>query len=790
MALKALLTRRLVGCGHILVTSRNRDLGRLGTLLEIPPMATEEGVRLLLRGYNDNDIQARHQSVASRIVQRLGRLALAIDQAAAYIKYKRIPLDLLEDFLKIYEAERQKILLHTPKSFWEYERINAFTTWELSFQQLGSGDDGWGKNAAQFLTLSAFFAPTAITESIFRCYHECPGGRFAWIQMFLENDGLQDDRDDGKNYNNPDDDNENDDDDADVEDHNGEENNENDRADSQSSVAGVHGVWDSDRFWDVVVKSDELSLLQNISPGNGQEGASFSLHPLIRDWLQLRLNATERTMYTIHATEALGCCAQLYGARSTTLEQNIALVKHMDVSLLNIELFLELQEKLGHRIESCNTAKWFAGFYLKRGRYHTSEDLFRRVLETERSVLGEKHPDTLNSMRNLADVLSTQGKYDEAEGRHRHTLTLSEMELGMKHPDTLTSMNNLASTLLKQGKYEEAEQRFRQTLTLSETELGMKHPRTLTSMNNLAETLRKQSKYDEADQLHRRTLTLMEREQGMNHPDTLTSMTNLALVLSDQCQYEEAERMLRETLSLTVSILGNEHPETLISMNSLAIVLANQSKYDEAERMLRETLKLRETVLGSEYPDTLKSMHNLGVTLNNQEKYEEAERMYRKTLMLRETALDREHPDTLSSMHELGVTLNNQKKYEEAERILQRTVMLREAVLGEEHPDTLHSREDLVDVLKSQGRYTDPEQICRETLTKKEKGKGQKNDGQDVGHGRGEMGEWSRGARISQWAKKTVHSMKSLQLTQTRFQDHSASSSMSAKSTKSTDAHR
>ena len=80
-------------------------------------METEEGVMLLLCRYNSIDIQPQHRIAASRIVERLGGLALAIDQAAAYIKYKRILLDRLEDFLTTYEAERQKILSYTPKNF-------------------------------------------------------------------------------------------------------------------------------------------------------------------------------------------------------------------------------------------------------------------------------------------------------------------------------------------------------------------------------------------------------------------------------------------------------------------------------------------------------------------------------------------------------------------------------------------------------------------------------------------------------------------------------------------------
>ena len=597
---EALLTHDLGGYGHVLFTSRNRELGRFGTLLEITPMSTEEGVRLLLRGYNIHDVQKQHRDTASEIIERLGHLALAIDQAAAYIKYKRMPLDRLGDFLTIYEAERQKILSYTPKKFWEYEHINAFTTWELSFQQLGLGDECWKEGTAHFLTLSAFFAPTTITESLFRLYHErCPTD---WIRIFIRNGGVQDDEESDESRTK-----------------------EDGQAGNQSSGRGSNDMWDPDRFWDVIARSDELSLLQSISPGTDQEGASFSLHPLIRDWLQLRLKSKKRADYAQEAILVLVCCAAAYDNLSTTLGEKTALLTHMDGSLSNEAEFLEPQDWLGHQLESCNMAAWFAGFYSKAGQYRTSEKLYRRTLETRMSKLGEKHYDTLKSMNNLAEALRYLVNFQEAERMHRRALTLRETELGKEHPHTLISMSNLAGVLHDLGRYEEAESMHRQSLTLRETLLGKEHPDTLASMNNLALSLSSQKKYEEAERIHRETLTLVEKILGNEHPDTLTNLNNLASSLSGQKKYEEAERIFRETLILREMVSGREHPGTLKIMHNLAGVLCNQEKYEEAKRISRETLKLREIVLGKDHPDTLVTRENLVYVLRSHGKDKEAE---------------------------------------------------------------------------------------------------------------------------------------------------------------------
>jgi Tetratricopeptide repeat len=61
-------------------------------------------------------------------------------------------------------------------------------------------------------------------------------------------------------------------------------------------------------------------------------------------------------------------------------------------------------------------------------------------------VLGEKHPDTITAMANLASTWHQQGRLDKAEELEIHVLELRKAVLEEKHPDTITAMANLAST--------------------------------------------------------------------------------------------------------------------------------------------------------------------------------------------------------------------------------------------------------------------------------------------------------------------------------------------------------
>jgi hypothetical protein len=91
------------GRGAILFTSRHEDATRLGTGIKLLPLTEEEGLELLLR-------QSKHEKTqenitdGKKIVHMLGCLALAIDQAAAFISAQRLTLLL---FPKWYQKQKK-----------------------------------------------------------------------------------------------------------------------------------------------------------------------------------------------------------------------------------------------------------------------------------------------------------------------------------------------------------------------------------------------------------------------------------------------------------------------------------------------------------------------------------------------------------------------------------------------------------------------------------------------------------------------------------------------------------
>ena len=119
--------------------------------------------------------------------------------------------------------------------------------------------------------------------------------------------------------------------------------------------------------------------------------------------------------------------------------------------------------------------------YYGQGRYEDGEKLSGAVLALLRDVLGDRHPDTIWSMSEVASTHYGQGRYEEAEKLSAEVLAVRRDVLGDKHPDTLMAMYNLAFALHGQQRHSEAFAMMMECWRLQRVVLGRNHPAALNT---------------------------------------------------------------------------------------------------------------------------------------------------------------------------------------------------------------------------------------------------------------------------------------------------------------------
>jgi tetratricopeptide (TPR) repeat protein len=223
--------------------------------------------------------------------------------------------------------------------------------------------------------------------------------------------------------------------------------------------------------------------------------------------------------------------------------------------------------------------------YKAQQRLAQAVPLFLREFEERCRALGEKHPDTLQAMENLAGLYDDLGDFTKAEPLFVRELEVRRKAFGEDQPETIEVTQLLAQKYLQNGNPERSIPLFERAWTWTR-----KQPDPLDGH-----------------------LAWIPFELGMAYEQT--------------GRLEKAEPLYREALEM----LRWRHPErseiSAMFQSSLARNLLKQQRsegYAEAEALSRECLKFRERNEADDYA-TFHTKSLLGASLLGQKKYAEAE---------------------------------------------------------------------------------------------------------------------------------------------------------------------
>ena len=341
--------------------------------------------------------------------------------------------------------------------------------------------------------------------------------------------------------------------------------------------------------------------------------------------------------------------------------------------------------------------------YSGLGLRSRAEALLTRVVDIRRRVLVADHPDTLDAMSQLSQIIYFEGRYPDAEKLQRETLAAQQRVLGNNDPRTDLSMSQLAATLAEEGHYPPAEQLEREVLAITQKVRSQDWHAAMLATRSLGWTLNLEGHYSEAAKLLRQALDLGQRNLGTDHPQTLVAASQLGDVLVRQRHFPEAEKLLRETADTERRVLGPEHPSTTGTVTTLAGALSDEGHFADAEALYRQNLEIQLRTLGPEHRVVMSTMSSLGNALMGENRFADAEKQFRQVLEIERRVLGPEHPNTLTAMTSLGNALMEQGHYPEAEKVYLEAFHGEQRVLGTEHPDTAMAAYDLGCVEAHQG---------------------------------------------------------------------------------------
>ena len=543
----ALEAEKLIGQvtdGRLLMTSRLANFPGDVQRLELDLLPVDDAVDFLLeRTAGHRRIASDDRANARELALDLGRLALALEHAGAYIVRHRASFSQYSD---LWRGSRDKVMNWSDPTVTHYPRAVA-VTWQTSVAQLTHP-------ARHLLELLAWLAPEPVPEFLLEVpIPEADGNDLREALADLAGYSLA-------------------------------------TRDAAEPRFFVHRLVQDVARRSLDADTSHCRLFEALRwitagfVGDPRDGRTWhKLDPLAPHALAVSGYADDagiadptvslmNVLGLLLKTQALHTEAEPLYRRALTLAENTFGPDHPEVATLlsNLGLLLQAANRLAE-----------------------AEPLMRRALAIAENNFGPEHPAVAGCLNNLAGLLRETGPLAEAEPLMRRTVKITEKSLGPDHPNLAVHLDNLGTLLQSTNRLAEAEPLMRRALAIAEDSLGPDHPEVATHLSNVGRLLHATDRPAEAEPPMRRALAIDEKSFGPDHPKVANRLHNLGRLLYATGRSAEAELLMRRALAIDEKSFGPEHPLVAAHLSSLGSVLRTTDRSAEAQPLMRRALAIK-----------------------------------------------------------------------------------------------------------------------------------------------------------------------------------------------------
>lgn len=545
--------------GHILLTSRASvfDTIEIVKPVELNEMSPAEARTFLLKRTGRESEVGLESNAASKLVEELGFLPLALEQAGAHILRNK---SLFQDYLKSFRNRRLELLNKYSPVAGDY-RETIRTTWSINFRQLEKESEA----AADLLRLSAFLSPDSIPlEFLAAGAPELGDPLSAALDNVQEDPFVLDE------------------------------------ALAPLTRFSLIRRQIATRFYSV------HRLVQEVVCAEMDKATQ-------RLWAERAVRAVDRAFPNVEFSNWTACdrllsqaqaCARLILRWGFEFAESGRLLSKAGWYLYErgrytdsrplLEKALTIWETLSpEQPEIATSLNNLARLYYKEGHYAKAVPLLERALAIWKNTQRLNDPEMATSLDTLARLYYKQGQSTKAEPLYEQALSIREKTLGPEHPEVAHSLNNFGGLYRDQGQNAKAECAYERALVILVKTRGTEHPDVAASLSRLAVLYYNQGQNTKAEPLFEQVLSIREKTLGSDHPDVARTLNNLARLYFSQGHYPKAEPLFKRAVAILEKILDPEHPDVARCLENHALCLRSMGHSREAEPLAARARAIR-----------------------------------------------------------------------------------------------------------------------------------------------------------------------------------------------------
>jgi len=494
------------GGGHVLVTSRDSAWHGIAEPVSVDLLPLDAAVGLLQRRTGDPDEQA-----AARLAEALGRLPLALEQAAAYAAQQRLPL---ASYLELFDQRRAELLaLGKPLAY--HGTVDA--TFTLALDQLREANP----RAALLAELCALLAPDEIPLALLLSE---PGVlpeplaaaaadpvQRSGVTGALYQQGLlvRDTADTARMH----------------------------RLVQDVALAHLPDVTRRQRI------AEAVEMVVELFPEEGWQPVWWPQCGRLLPHAQSLLNHAQAAQFT-----------SLPLAKLLTNTSNYLMGRGLDVRLARQlhEQALAISQRLfpGDHPAVAQCLSNLAAVVAMLGEHGRARELSEQALAMRRRLFPGDHPAVAQSLSNLAVALTELEEHRRAGELFEQALAMFQRLHEGDHSDVAKGLTNLANHLSEQGEPEQALKLHLQALEMRQRLHNGDHPQVATCLDNLAGDFVALGELERARDLSEQALAMLQRLFEGDNPRVAQTMSNLANILYGLGELKRAQELEEQALAM------------------------------------------------------------------------------------------------------------------------------------------------------------------------------------------------------------------------------------------------
>lgn len=535
--------------GHVIITSRNTRWGTTARTLVVDVFGRTEALKFLMDRFPDDD-----KTAAQKLATTLGRLPLALAQAAGYMQRTGASF---AEYEELFRSCRQK-LWQNEKLPEDYNKATVATTWAMNFRQLEQESEA----GAVLMKLLAFLAPDDIPKWLIvqgAEYLPEPLASAAAdpirlneaIAALLHYSLVQP------------------------------------RKEALSvhrlvQAVAMDGVLDEEAR---NLVEAAIRLVSQASDFDDERSETWAISTLLLPHVAILGEHSRRLVTDPETILGLLSSAGLYALQRADYGSAIAIYS---AALSITESHFDPQHP-----RVANYANMLGRAFEETGEYPRALSQYERALEVFDHTADADSLEVARVHNNIGTTLTGMGRLDEA-GKHREkALAAFIAKCGPKDAEVAKIRNAIGMSLLAQHKPGDALAEFREALDIAETLATVDQALLSTYTNNVGYALHELERYDEALHYYERALEIGVRVRGKIHPSVATRMNNIAMVHEHVGRLDAALEFLMDALEIDEIVYEHVkglHPDVARDLSNIGEVLWERGDIQGARPYLERAL--------------------------------------------------------------------------------------------------------------------------------------------------------------------------------------------------------